>query len=178
MILLFILMIKALRFLFENLPSSQQAEDIEEPHFQLMLILWCFFLNLSHCLMKGSQAHKPARIYTLSMLDGTLAISAKHCFPLKHSTWCYANLLSKYHSLQVIMCFLLYLPLSLQWLFCGISDTKSGKPIAISLLCILVKGPDLLLHAEAHLRYATPSGVAGTLYRRMYSCISGKLCLT
>lgn len=89
--------------------------------------------------MKGSQAQKPARISTLPRLDGTLAISVKHCFPWKHSSWCYTSLLSKYHSLQVITCFLLYPSATLPSMTVLWDDTGSGKPITISLPCILVE---------------------------------------
>ena len=138
MLLLFALMINTLRFLTEKLLSSQHTREAEELHSHVLLGLWCFFLNVSHCLTKGSQAKKPATIYMLPMLHGILAVSAKHCFPKKHFSCCYARLLSKYHARQAIACFLLYLSRCLQWLFCGISDTESEKPITISLPCILV----------------------------------------
>lgn len=137
-----------------------------------------FYFHVSHCLMKGSWAQEPAR--NLYIAHGWWHPSSycKTLLLLKTLQLVLRKLALQVSLPRVIMCFLLYLPCSLEWLFCGISDSESGKPITTLVLWKLLKGPDLLSHAEAHFRYATPSGVAGTLYRRMYSCISGKLCLT
>lgn len=43
MLLLFIFMTNALRFLSDNLLSYQHAEDAEKPHFQLLISLRFFF---------------------------------------------------------------------------------------------------------------------------------------